>query len=70
MQSAKESRERVWYSNQAVREMRGAANRNLKKFKKLLTSTRQCVTIQKFSLISGNRANEKVEKLLDKRSGV
>ena len=34
MQSAKESRERVWHSNQAVREMRGAANRNLKKFKK------------------------------------
>ena len=36
---------RVWYSNQAVREMRGAADRNLKKFKKLLTSARQCVTI-------------------------
>ena len=25
---------RVWYSNQAVREIRGAADRNLKKFKK------------------------------------
>ena len=59
MQSAKESRERVWHSNQAVREMRGAADRSLKKFKKLLTSARQCVTIQKLSLISGNRANEK-----------
>ena len=59
MQSAKESRERVWHSNQAAREIRGAANRNLKKFKKLLTNARQCVTIQKLSLISGNRANEK-----------
>ena len=36
---------RVWYSNQAVREIRGAADRNLKKFKKLLTSARWCVTI-------------------------
>ena len=25
---------KVWYSNQAVREIRGAADRNLKKFKK------------------------------------
>ena len=50
---------KVWYSNQAVREIRGAADRSLKKFKKLLTSARQCVTIQKLSLISGNRANEK-----------
>ena len=40
-----DKRGRVWYSNQAVREMRGAADRNLKKFKKLLTSARRCVTI-------------------------
>ena len=36
---------RVWYPNQAVRKIRGAADRKLKKFKKLLTSVRQCVTI-------------------------
>ena len=34
MQSAKESRERVWYSNQAVREMRGAADRNFEEIQK------------------------------------
>ena len=54
-----DKRVEAWYSNQAVREMCGAADRSLKKFKKLLTSARQCVTIQKLSLISGNRANEK-----------
>ena len=38
---------RVWYSNQAVREMRGAADRSLKKFKKLLTDARERDTIKK-----------------------
>lgn len=34
MQSAKESRERVWYSSQAVREMRDAADRNFEEIQK------------------------------------
>ena len=59
MQSAKESREGSGILTKLSARYAARPTETLKKFKKLLTSARQCVTIQKLSLISGNRANEK-----------
>ena len=62
---------KVWYSNQAVREMRGAADRNLKKFKKTVDKRKTvCYNLKVAADKRQPSEWKKLKKLLDKRSRV